>query len=109
MQLAQLVLNIVPTDAAITVDQPFAYIVEVLNGITPTIIQARVAMGLSFDDQESLLEAVKSMVDPGVTSSTPFESDPPTSMPETGSFVYKESRDDNTYLQPANDVDIERS
>ena len=62
-------------------------------------------MGLSFDDQESLLEAVKSMVDPGATSSTPLESDPPTPIPETGSFVYKESRDDKTYLQPGNDIE----
>ena len=52
-------------------------------------------MGLSFDDQESFLEAVKSMVDPGVTSSTPFESDHPTPVPETGSFLYKQSKDGN--------------
>ena len=38
MQLAQLVLNIVQTDAAIKVDQPFAYIVEVLNVIIRSVI-----------------------------------------------------------------------
>ena len=41
MQLAQLVLNIVQTDAAIRVDQPFAYIVEVLNVIIRSVIFTR--------------------------------------------------------------------
>ena len=38
MQLAQMVLNVVQTDAAIIVDQPIAYIVQMLNVITRSTI-----------------------------------------------------------------------
>ena len=45
------------------------------QGLTPTIILVRVTMGLSFHDQESMVE---------VTSGLHFASDHPNPIPETG-------------------------
>lgn len=66
-----------------------------LQGITPTLIQVRVAMGISFHDEKSMLE---------VTSSLRFSSNYPTSTAETVcvSIVY-ESRDDDIGILESKD------
>ena len=60
-------------------------------------------MGLSFDDQASMLEATKSLVE--VTGSRFFEPDSPTPTPETESItmVCPERGDDDIFVQ---DIDM---
>jgi len=57
---------------------------EILNGIAPTIILVRVSLGLSFDNEKSLVEAV---------SSLRFGTDNPNPIPGTGSIDQNESLD----------------
>jgi len=61
IQLARLVVTIIWTDAAIYANQLILGIHEMLNGITPTIIQVRVSMGLSFHEQQSLVEVTSDL------------------------------------------------
>jgi len=105
MQLAQMVLNVVQTKTAIIVDQPVAYIVQMLNGITPTIIQVRVSMGLSFDDQESMMEATRSTLQASNHMRFGSGSDHPVSIPGSVTIVGQESRDDIGLLEMSNDLD----
>jgi len=65
VQVINLVLNILPSLPALHGYQVISFIYQMLNGITPTLIQVRVALGLSFDSQESL---------PGVSSDLRFGS-----------------------------------
>ena len=63
------------------------------QGLTPTIIQVRAVMGLSFHDQESIVEVI---------SSLHFASDHPNPIPETGSISIEGQ-------ERAEDFDIEVS
>ena len=68
------------------------------QGITPTIIQVRVSMGLSFHDQESMEE---------VTSSLHFASDHPNPNPETGSIgIEGQERSEDVDIQEVSNRDI---
>jgi len=97
-QLANIVLYFVRTDTATVVAQPITYILEMLNGITPTIIQVRVAMGLSFHDEESMVDATSSMC---------YGSDYPTLVAEGGSITLgQESRDDNDSVEASEDKNL---
>jgi len=63
IQLARLVVTVVPVslDAAVESFNLIVGIHEMLNGITPTIILVRVSMGLSFHDENSMVEAISSL------------------------------------------------
>lgn len=60
-------------------------------------------MGLSFDDQESMMEATRSTLQ--ASNNMRFGSDHPVSIPGSVTVVGQESRDDIGLLEMSNDVD----
>jgi len=61
IQLSILVLGSIKTKSTrLVASELLPPIRQMLNGITPTIIQVRVAMGLSFHDQRYMIETTKS-------------------------------------------------
>jgi len=96
IQLARLVASILQT---IETQLLIVGIHEMLNGITPTIIQVRVSMGLSFHDQPSLEE---------VTSGLHFGSDQGrrNSISGTGSHGIVDEDDDGIGIQHLGSNDI---
>ncbi|KAF8811291.1 hypothetical protein BYT27DRAFT_7336320 [Phlegmacium glaucopus] len=98
IQLARLVVFILP--ATDTVNEAYDVIVgihEMLNGITPTIIQVRVSMGLSFYDQESMIESS--------VGSLRFADNNPNASPETGD-VDIGNRDDDIGIRLSDDIQM---
>jgi len=77
IQLARLVVTIMITDAANDAYNLTLGIHDMLNGITPTIILVRVSMGLSFHDENSMVETS--------LGSLRFVPDNLAPIPETGS------------------------
>jgi len=61
IQVFRIVVTVVNTDAANNAYGSISCIHQVLNGITPTIILVRVSMGLSFHDENSLVDRAGSL------------------------------------------------
>jgi len=97
-QLFQLVVTILATDAADAAAYFMAGTYKMVIGITPTIILVRVALGLSFHDQSSLVQAS--------IGSLCFAPDIPKPIPEDG-IVDEERRDDEFEIQLSDDSDIQ--
>ncbi|KAF8801521.1 hypothetical protein BYT27DRAFT_7198025 [Phlegmacium glaucopus] len=89
-QLAWLVSTVVRTTAATEAVSISTGVHEMINGIAPTIIQMRVAMGLSFYDETSMI----SMVELEVAGGFHHVSDNNSNLiSEVGGSVCQESRD----------------
>ncbi|KAF8797341.1 hypothetical protein BYT27DRAFT_7344213 [Phlegmacium glaucopus] len=97
IQLARLVVTIVTTDTALKAYDIIAYIHQMLNGITPTIILVRVSMGLSFHDQESMIESS--------VGSLRFATNNPNPVPETGDVDFV-NRDDDIGIRISDDIQM---
>jgi hypothetical protein len=90
IQVVRVVVTIVTTNAALNVFFLIAGVNAMLNGITPTIILVRVAMGLSFHDDKTFVEATESL-----TGDLRFVSYLPDSTPDTDyTDSVHEERDD---------------
>jgi len=81
IQVFRIVVTFVNTDAANNTYGSVCCIHQVLNGITPTIILVRVSMGLSFHDENSLVDRAGSLRFAGADSNQ---------IPETGSVADQE-------------------
>ncbi|KAF8814100.1 hypothetical protein BYT27DRAFT_7157054 [Phlegmacium glaucopus] len=100
IQLARLMATIfITTDAG---GQAFDIIVpihQMLNGITPTIILVRVSMGLSFHDQESMIESS--------IGSLHFVANNPNSIPEAETEdVGIVNRDEDIGVRQSDDIEM---
>jgi len=86
IQLARVVITAtqLSTDAEEDAFQVIGSIHEMLNGIAPTVILVRVSLGLSFDNEESLVEAI---------SGLQFATNDPNQIPGTGSIDQNGSLD----------------
>jgi len=106
IQLARLVTStgIAPTEAAAKASMVIDYIHPMINGIAPTLILVRVSMGLSFHDENSMVEAIDS-------GSLHFAHIDQSAMPEDGSIgiVSQERRgeEDDIGIQSSDDSDIQ--
>ncbi|KAF8814943.1 hypothetical protein BYT27DRAFT_7334193 [Phlegmacium glaucopus] len=96
IQLARLVVGVVPTDTA-DAYEIIAPIHQMLNGITPTIIFVRLSMRLSFYDKESMIESS--------VGSLRFADNNPNPNPETGDVDIVDG-DDDIRVRLSDDIEV---
>ncbi|KAF8797626.1 hypothetical protein BYT27DRAFT_6931160 [Phlegmacium glaucopus] len=99
IQLARVVATIfATTDADLKAFYIIASIHQMLNGIAPTIIFVRVSMGLSFHDQEPMIESS--------IGSLHFAAANSNSISETEADVGIVSRDDDIGVRQSDDIEM---